>query len=171
MSDSDDLVDGPGGDQAARVGRPSEIGEAGPRIIAALRNGADRRAAAEYAGVPDGTVRSWLSRGRGGLEPYAEFAGEFEAAEAEAAVRMAKVVFDAAHAAKDWRPALEWLKRRRRREWGDPRPTEAQPPAEPVIFHVEIGGKPPRTPEDLSTQELLATKDRLDELKAEETSE
>lgn len=99
-----------------QIGRPSVLSKAGPTNIAALRNGSDRAAAVGYAGVPYGTVLSWISRGRGGHAPYDEFAAQVEAAEAEAAVRMAKVVFHAAHVEGDYRAALEWLKRRRPEE-------------------------------------------------------
>jgi hypothetical protein len=144
-----------------KVGRPSDIVVAGPNIIAAIRNGADRRSASEYAGVPYGTLRSWLSRGRSGLEPFATFAKEFDAAEAEAAVRMAKVVFEAAHVGGDHRAALEWLKRRRPDQWADLQSKDPATVVESNVYLVQLGDRPPRPIKELSDEELALLKEHL----------
>lgn len=145
-----------------KLGRPTILHEAGPKIVAALRHGADRAAAAGYAGVPYGTVRSWLSRGHAGQEPYASFATDVETAEAEAAVRMAKVVFDAAHVDHEYRAALEWLKRRRSDLWGDVA-TPAQAVAQATVMVVQLGNGPPRPVAQLSDDELALVEERLEE--------
>jgi hypothetical protein len=144
-----------------RVGRRSDIAVAGPNILAAIRSGADRRSASECAGVPYGTLRSWLSRGRRSLEPFATFAKEFEAAEAEAAVRMAQVVFEAAHRRGDYRPALEWLKQRRPDQWGDRRSTDPEAVVQPQSYLILLDDKPPRTIKELSDAELALVEERL----------
>jgi len=147
--------------QEPKVGRPSGIVVAGPNIIAAIRNGADRRSASEYAGVPYGTLRSWLSRGRSGLDPFATFAGQFDAAEAEAAVRMAKVVFEAAHIGSDYRAALEWLKRRRPDQWADLHSKDPAAVVQSNVYLIQLDGKPPRSIEELSDDELALLKEHL----------
>lgn len=148
-------------EQEPKVGRPSDIVVAGPNIIAAIRNGADRKSASEYAGVPYGTFRSWLSRGRSGLEPFATFAEQFDAAEAEAAVRMAKVVFDAAHIGSDYRAALEWLKRRRPDQWADLQSKDPAAVVESNVYLVQLGDKSPRSIAELSDEELTILKEYL----------
>ena len=171
----DDATNQKGTESDARdgvqIGRPSVLSEAGPRIIAALRNGADRAAAVGYAGVPYGTVRSWISRGRSGHTPYDEFAAQVEAAEAEAAVRMAKVIFDAAHAEHDYRAALEWLKRRRPEEWGEPKAKEPEATAEASVFVFQFGDKPLREVEQLSDEELELVRRELDAIADESASD
>jgi hypothetical protein len=87
------------------------------KIIDALRNGAQRTDAATFAGITPSLLKQWVYRGRQGMEPYITFVTEVESAEAEAVLRMTQIVFTAA--AKDWRAALEWLKRNRRDVWGD----------------------------------------------------
>jgi len=148
-------------EQEPKAGRPTGIVVAGPNIIAAIRNGADRRSASEYAGVPYGTIRSWLSRGRSGLEPFATFAGQFDAAEAEAAVRMAKVVFEAAHVGSDYRAALEWLKRRRPDQWADLQSKDPAAVVQSNLYLIQLGGKPPRSIKELSDEELTLLKEYL----------
>lgn len=147
--------------QLVRTGRPTSVEDAGAKVIAAISNGADRASASGYAGVPYGTLRSWLSRGRDGLEPYASFLRDFETAEAEAAVRMAKVVFDAAQDNKDFRAALEWLRRRRPDHWGDPQIKGAQASAQASVVLVQLGDGAPRSVQQLTDEELIDIERRL----------
>ena len=146
----------------AKLGRPSRLDDIADQIVAALRNGADRAAAAEYTGVRYGTFRSWLSRGRDGQEPFAEFLEDVRAAEAEAAVRMAKVVFDAAYQEKDVRAALEWLRRRRPEQWNEPPGGQAQAVAQASIVLVQMDKSMPRAVQELTDDELALLRDQLE---------
>ncbi len=80
-------------------------------VLDALEGGADRRSAFEYVGVPYSTGRKWLEKGKKGERTFATFATDFERAEARAAVRKAKQLYDKGD-------ALAWLQKRRREEWG-----------------------------------------------------
>lgn len=146
----------------ARVGRPSVLNDVEAQILAALQNGADRGAAAGYAGVPSGTFRSWLTRGRDGQEPFASFLQRVEATEAEAAVRMAKVVFDAAHQDHDVRAALEWLRRRRPDQWADPISQQGATAQASVVL-VQVDGRSPRSLQQLTDEELATLGSELRE--------
>ena len=102
------------------MGRPTKYSDwrAGA-ICAHLRSGATRTAAVAAAGVSYDAFRRWQ-------KSNAEFASAVMQAEAECAVAMSKVIFDAAMAG-DWRASLWWLERRRPYEWG------RRPPADPEI--------------------------------------
>jgi hypothetical protein len=93
------------------MARPTKYssGRAGA-ICESLRNGATRTAAVGAAGVSYDAFRRWLKR-------FPCFAAQVTQAEAECAVAMTLVIWEAAQAG-DWRAALWWLERRRPQEWG-----------------------------------------------------
>ena len=77
-------------------GRPSVLTpEARKKILAALRCGLSRAAAATRAGVGARTFRDWMAR-EDDVEPFASFRVEVEAAEASCEARLSAVVFRAA---------------------------------------------------------------------------
>lgn len=80
-------------------------------IVDALKMGNTRTASWQYAGVSHQTFYNWMRDNLKFLEAVTR-------AEATAEVGHVGVL---AHAAigGDWRASLEWLKRRRRVEWGD----------------------------------------------------
>lgn len=93
------------------MARPTKYDETKAEQIAdRLRDGCTRKDAAGSVGVSEDTFARWLAR-------YADFAGLVEVAEAACAVRMTTIVTTAA--VTDWKAAMEWLKRRRRDDWGD----------------------------------------------------
>ena len=93
------------------MARPTKYTEEKANQIATLlRAGCTRKDAAGSVGVNYTTFLSWLTR-------FPSFASLTESAESYAAVKMTTIVTKAADT--DWKAALEWLKRRRRDEWGD----------------------------------------------------
>lgn len=94
------------------MARPSKYEpERVKRIVDALRGGCSRRDAYEYGGIDHQTFNNWLSR-------YSSFSQQVVDAEAQAAVMHTANIAKAAKEG-DWKASLEWLKRRRRDEWGD----------------------------------------------------
>ncbi len=80
------------------------------QIATLLRSGCTRKDSAGSVGISPDTLVRWV-------RSNADFAALIESAEAYAAVKMTTLL--TAAAATEWRAALEWLKRRRREEWGD----------------------------------------------------
>lgn len=80
------------------------------RILAALRAGSTRTAAAESAGIHRSQLARWMER-------FASFRDAVMQAEAEVEVGAATAIHQAFEAG-DWRAALAWLERRRNQEWG-----------------------------------------------------
>ena len=81
------------------------------RILDALRGGCSRRDAYEYGAIDSETFANWIHR-------YSDFSEQVIAAESAAAVMHTANIMKAAKEG-DWKASLEWLKRRRRLEWGD----------------------------------------------------
>ncbi len=82
------------------------------RIMDALAAGGSRRLACEYAGIDQKTLENWMKR-------YSDF---FDAViRAESQCEMSAILSLRAGWAQtgDWRAGLEWLKRRRPKDWGD----------------------------------------------------
>ena len=79
-------------------------------ICGYLRIGATRTASVAAAGVSYDAFRRWI-------KSNPEFSLSVTQAEAECAVAMTKVIWNAALAG-EWRAALAWLERRRPQEWG-----------------------------------------------------
>lgn len=92
------------------MARPSKYTPATEALVVeALTAGASRRAAAEYAGLDEGTLGRWMRR-------YAGFAGAVRTAESRVEVRAALVIRQAFEGG-DWRAAVAWLERRRPDDW------------------------------------------------------
>ena len=108
-------------------GRPSVLTpEVQRKVLAALRCGLSRAAAAARAGVGARTLRDWMAR-TDATEPYASFRAEVEAAEGACEARLAAVVFKAA--LEDPNQARWLLERRFPASWGRRQPEEHRPPA------------------------------------------
>lgn len=94
------------------MARPTKYGpESEKRIIEALSAGVSRKTASEYAGIDQDTLIRWMKR-------YTDFADAVRAAESKVEVS-AVVSVRQAWMAGDWRAAIEWLKRRRPKEWSE----------------------------------------------------
>jgi hypothetical protein len=78
-------------------------------ILAALRAGATRTAAAESNGVPRETLSRWMAR-------FVTFRHAVLQAEAQAEIRATITLRQAGET--DWKAALAWLERRRHDDWG-----------------------------------------------------
>lgn len=96
------------------MARPSKYNEhTRARILEALRSGMTRCGAAGYAKIDEAQIRRWCQR-------FASFAEECRVAEMQAVARFeGKIISSAAGKDGDPKMALEWLKRRRRVDWGD----------------------------------------------------
>lgn len=92
--------------------RPTKYNEITVGMICdALKLGNTRTCACNYAGISLDTFERWM-------KSFAEFCGAVTRAEAEVEICHVAVIQSAAKDG-DWRASLEWLKRRRREEWGD----------------------------------------------------
>ena len=91
------------------MARPSKPAHALPAVLAALRAGCTRTAAAQAAGVDPGTVQRWACR--------ETVQNQLEQAEAAAEVLHVAVIMRAAQAGS-WKASAWWLERRRPAEWG-----------------------------------------------------
>jgi hypothetical protein len=61
----------------------SQFENAAPQVVASVQSGTSIEEGANTAGVAVATVRRWLSAGRKGQEPYAEFAAAVDGARGE----------------------------------------------------------------------------------------
>lgn len=78
-----------------------------------LEIGATRKDAANANGIDYETFRDWLGR-------FPAFSGLVETSEGVIAAKMtARLYAEATKEGGDWKASLEWLKRRRRDDWGD----------------------------------------------------
>ena len=97
-------------------GRPSALTpDVRNKVLAALRCGLSRAAAAARAGIGARTLRDWMAR-TDDVEPYASFRVAVEAAEGVCEARLAAVVFKAA--LEDPNQARWLLERRFPGSWG-----------------------------------------------------
>lgn len=96
------------------AGRPTKYSEELEKHICdRLRGGSSRKAAVESGGVDYQTFLNWMHEN-------SDFSTAVTRAEAEAQIRYEMRLAKEANDPKgDWKAALEWLKRRRRDEWGD----------------------------------------------------
>jgi transposase len=119
-----------------KTGRPTKLQpETHAAIVANLRAGATRKDAAEAAGVSYHSLLNWMDRGENATRgAFCDFFKAARQAEAEARVAMTRIITDAAE--KDWRAALEYLKRRDRPSWGDAQVVDLDVKSEPeqVVF-------------------------------------
>jgi len=102
------------------MARPSKLTpEVQATIAEAILYGCTYRDAAESAGVDYNTFNEWRKAGEIAKSgKFYEFNEAVTKANAECAKNMTRVIQTAA-AKGEWKAALEWLKRRRRDEWGD----------------------------------------------------
>lgn len=97
-------------------GRPSVLTpEVRKKLLAGLRCGLSRAAAATRAGIGARTLRDWMAR-TDTAEPYASLRAEVEAVEADCEARLSAVIFKAALA--DPNQARWLLERRFPQTWG-----------------------------------------------------
>jgi len=103
----------------ADAGRPEKITpEVIAAVVTALRNGASRADAAQFAGIDPSTLRRWMQRAE--EEPDSLYGRlRAEVLETESRVKVALVGCVLKAAATDWRAALELLKCRHPAEFGD----------------------------------------------------
>ena len=102
------------------MARPSKLTpEAQTAIVDAVLHGCTYKDAAEAAGIDYNTFNEWMKKGAAGKSgAYREFNEAVSIANAQCAVNFTRIIQTAA-AKGDAKYALEWLKRRRRSEWGD----------------------------------------------------
>lgn len=119
-------------DQPQR-GRPTKLTpEKHAAIIAAIRAGASRQAAAASVGVAYNTLREWVARGderhadREPTEDFAAFAADLHTAEAEFEQSLIQQVvsYSAMGDKPDWRGPAWLLERRFSQQWGKTTKTE-----------------------------------------------
>ncbi len=102
------------------MSRPSKLTPERIKIILdAIGIGASYADAAFAAGIDYDTLNNWINKGKTATKgEYFELIGKIRQEEAAATLRHLAVINNAA-AKGDWKASLEWLKRRRRGEWGD----------------------------------------------------
>lgn len=102
------------------MARPSKLTpESQAAIVDAILHGCTYKDAAEAAGVEYNTFNEWMKKGAEAKSgAYHEFNEAVQVANAQCAANFTRVIQNAA-AKGDWKASLEWLKRRRRGEWGD----------------------------------------------------
>ena len=100
--------------------RPSKLTpETQTVIVDAILHGCTYKDAAEAAGIEYNTFNEWMKKGEEAKSgAYREFNEAVKVANAQCAVNFTRIIQTAA-AKGDAKYALEWLKRRRRAEWGD----------------------------------------------------
>ena len=102
------------------MARPSKLTpETIKTLTDAIGLGASYVDACGAAGISYGTFALWMQKGQEQKKgEYFDFFEAIRAEEAAATLRHLAVINNAA-AKGDWKASLEWLKRRRRTEWGD----------------------------------------------------
>ena len=102
------------------AGRPSKLTqETIQTLTSAIGLGASYVDACDAARIDYSTFAMWMQKGREGKRgEYVDFLEAIRAEEAAATLRHLAVINNAA-AKGDWKASLEWLKRRRRGDWGD----------------------------------------------------
>lgn len=109
------------------MGRPTKLDDlVAKRICNALAGGNAQATAARAAGVGVSTLKEWLSRGRKGEEPYADFLDQVKRAEAAGEVELVATI--RAGATKTWQCAAWLLERRFPRRWARRDPPEKKAP-------------------------------------------
>ena len=102
------------------MARPSKLTpETSEKIASEILHGATFADACRVAGVAYDTFNGWMNAGKEAPSgKFFEFYHKVMEADAQCGINMVRVIQSAA-AKGDWKAALEWLKRRRRAEWGD----------------------------------------------------
>ena len=94
------------------MARPTKYNQGvASRICDGLKRGLTRQACCALGGITDETFSNWLKRNLDFLDLVTQ-------AEAEAERVFTESIYNAANEG-DWKAGLEWLKRRRRDEYGD----------------------------------------------------
>lgn len=81
------------------------------RFLQVLESGVSRKTAAEYVGIDEKTVINWMRR-------YSSFSSAVIQAESKVEVS-AVMSIRQAWMNGDWRAGIEWLKRRRSKDWSE----------------------------------------------------
>jgi hypothetical protein len=98
-------------------GRPLTLTpETADKIVAALKMGNYRSAAAKYAGIEPATMRLWGSRANRGEQPFVDFIARVKAAEGEAEASLVATIRRAAN--DTWTAAAWLLERKHAPKWG-----------------------------------------------------
>jgi hypothetical protein len=105
-------------------------------LFGAIKKGCTHKAACGVAGIHPDTFYTWLN-------DFPDFADSVTEAENQAEAAFTQMVFESAR--EDGKFALEWLKRRRRAEWGDS-----------IKQELSGGVSITRKAEDLSDDELAS---------------
>ena len=136
------------------MARPSKLTpETHAVIVDAILHGATYKDASEAAGVSYDTFNEWVKAGReAGRGKFFEFSEAVGVANAQCAVNFTRVIQSAA-AKGDAKYALEWLKRRRRAEWGDSVELNTPPEGIKVIVEYSQNPTPSPTPSAATDQE------------------
>ena len=129
------------------MGRPTKLNsEVQNRICDALRAGNTRRVSAIYGGIGERTFYDWIERGdnpklkKDGTpykddEPFVQFSQAVTRAEAECEVwHVANVK---KQASGDWRASIEWLKRRKPKDWTEKQQIESDNTHKIVVEYTD----------------------------------
>lgn len=103
--------------KAGQRGRPLTLTqEKADKIVAALKMGNYRSAAAKYAGVEPRTIREWITLANKGHQPYLDFLDRIKVAEGEAEASLVATIRRAAN--DTWTAAAWLLERKHAPKWG-----------------------------------------------------
>ena len=132
------------------MARPSKLTpETIKTLTDAIGLGASYVDACGAAGISYGTFALWMQKGQEQKKgEYFDFFEAIRAEEAAATLRHLAVINNAA-AKGEWKASLEWLKRRRRTEWGDS-VSLTDPDGkkfELIVKYEDTNDKPPETPQ------------------------
>ena len=101
----------------AGPGRPLTLTpETADKIVAALKMGNYRSAAAKYSGVEPRTLRLWVNRANKGEEPFLSFVARMKSAEGESEASLVATIRRAAN--DTWTAAAWLLERKHAPKWG-----------------------------------------------------
>ena len=132
------------------TGRPSKLTpETIKTLTDAIGLGASYVDACGAAGISYSLFAEWMKKGREHKKgEFVDFLEAVKAEEAAATLRHLAVINNAA-AKGDWKASLEWLKRRRRTEWGDS-VALTDPDGkkfELIVKYEDANDKPPEAPQ------------------------
>lgn len=114
------------------------------QVCGALRLTDNVNRACVHAGISKATFYEWIRRGKGGEEPFVDFLDATMRAREESVLRLEGLVLRAAE--RDWRCALEILRRRDPDHWAVTRTEHAQVEQEPETHRYsppDISDLPP----------------------------
>lgn len=100
------------------MAKPSKLTDESRRVVLeSMRLNLFAEQAAALAGVNEKTLDDWLSKGRKGIAPYADFVREFDIAKAQGE-RQSVVRIQKAAAGGQWQADAWILERRHPKRWG-----------------------------------------------------